>query len=365
MISRIGVVFVFQNRLIRLFSWRNPTHTLSFLAAYSFCCLDPNLLAVLPLVVCLFFIMVPAFIARHPPPPGATPLEDFSIRGPASAMPRGVKPAPEMSKDFFRNMRDLQNSMEDFSVIHDRLVAMIAPLTNFSDESLSSLVFLILFFSTCLLFLFSSLLPWRVSFLLGGWALIGSLHPAVATVLASLEYDELKAKGVTAGKESWKWAYRDIVVDEEPEVKEVEVFELQRHHGGAEWEPWLYSTLAYTPLSPRRIAGERPSGSRFFEDVQAPQGWEWRDKKWTLDLFSKEWIEERMITAVEIETEGERWVYDISAGDSPASDTEQKQKGEDWEESVSLGTKGEWRRRRWIRLVQRKTVESDSQRSRH
>lgn len=353
----IGVVFVFQNRLIRLFSWRNPTHTLSFLATYSFCCLDPSLLAVLPLAVCLFFIMVPAFIARHPPPPGATLAEAFSIRGPASAMPKGVKPAPEMSKDFFRNMRDLQNSMEDFSVIHDRLVAIVSPLTNFSDESLSSLVFLILFFTACLLFIFSSSFPWRELFLVGGWTIVGSLHPVVGSMITSLKHEELKAQSKSAGRQSWQWARSDIVLDEQPETREVEVFELQRHRPGSEWEPWLYTTLPYTPLSPRRIAGERPTGTRFFEDVQTPQGWQWKDKKWTLDLLSKEWVEERMITAVEIETEGERWVYDISAGDAGSPDDFYRQGRQDWEENATLSPKGDWRRRRWIRRVQRKTIE--------
>ncbi|KAJ2982480.1 hypothetical protein NUW58_g6432 [Xylaria curta] len=42
--SRIGVVFVFQARVIRLLAWRRPTHTLSFLAVYTFVCLDPSLL---------------------------------------------------------------------------------------------------------------------------------------------------------------------------------------------------------------------------------------------------------------------------------------------------------------------------------
>ncbi|KAL9087944.1 MAG: hypothetical protein Q9159_003386 [Coniocarpon cinnabarinum] len=297
------------------------------------------------------------FNARHPPPPGATPNDAFSIRGPATAVPRGVKPAPEMSKDFFRNMRDLQNSMEDFSLIHDRLVSFIGPLTNFADESLSSLVFLIFFFTSCLLFLFSSLVPWRAAFLAGGWGLIGSLHPITGRLLASLKHEELRARSISAGKQSWSWARQDIVMDEAPEIREVEAFELQRHRPGTEWEPWLYSTLPYTPLSPRRVAGERPQGVRFFEDVQAPQGWEWRDKKWTLDLSSKEWVEERMITAVEIETEGERWVYDISASDSSGDDPGYQQGMQDREETTTMGAKGEWRRRRWVRLVQRKLVE--------
>lgn len=41
------------------------------------------------------------------------------------------------------------------------------------------------------------------------------------------------------------------------------------------------------------------------------EGWEWLEKKWGFDLWSREWVEERIIMGVEIEMEGERWVYDI------------------------------------------------------
>jgi len=78
--ARIGIVFVFQNRLIRLFTWRTTTHTLSFLAAYTFVCLDPYLLLVLPLAAALLFVMVPAFIARHPPPTITTKSFCLAIR---------------------------------------------------------------------------------------------------------------------------------------------------------------------------------------------------------------------------------------------------------------------------------------------
>lgn len=100
---RIGVVFVFQNRVTRLLAWKVPTHTASLLAVYTLCCLNPDLLTILPLMICLFFVMEPAFVARHPPPDSSV-LNLHAGAGPASAAPVTVKPAPETSKDFFRNM---------------------------------------------------------------------------------------------------------------------------------------------------------------------------------------------------------------------------------------------------------------------
>jgi len=88
--------------------------------------------------------MVPAFLARHPPPLKIQLTDTYGANDPKPAPIQNVKLAPESSKDFFRNMRDLQNSMDDFSVIHDQLLGIISPLTNFSDERLSSTIFFVL-----------------------------------------------------------------------------------------------------------------------------------------------------------------------------------------------------------------------------
>lgn len=360
---RIGVVFVFQNRLIRLLSWRTPTHTLSFLAVYTFVCLNPYLLTILPIAVILLFVMVPAFLVRHPPPPTELLPDSYSIHGPPLAPARTVRPAAEMSKDFFRNMRDLQNSMDDFSTLHDTLVALILPSTNFSNESLSSAIFLSLFIGGCSLLGTAHLLPWRAIALVCGWTTVCLGHPTVQHNFLSTHEEYARPRERQA--QSWLdgWVERDIVLDDAPEVGEVEIFELQRRSGNNEWEGWIFSSSPHDPLSPGRIAGHRPKGTRFFEDVQAPAGWRWFDKKWTLDLLSREWVEERMVAGVEIETEGERWVYDIVYGDegngeldSGSTKAKGKEKRKDWEESNGLGKTGEWRRRRWVRTVQRRPI---------
>lgn len=339
--SRIGIVFVFQNRAIRLFSWKDPTKTLSFLAVHTFCCLDPHLFAALPMALCVLFIMVPSFLIRHPPPPEADIAGEYEMRGPASALPPNIKPAPEMSKDFFRNMRDLQNCMEDFSVVHDRMVAQIAPLTNFADEHLSSTVFLGLFVTVNVMFVASKLLPWRLIFLLVGWIAVVCMHPTVVHFIQNVDKGPIKRQIKRAQSGVRRWMMEDIALDSAPERREVEIFELQ-HREGTSWLPWIYATSPYTPTSPHRVSGDRPKGSRFFEDVQPPKGWVWRSKKWTLDLLSQEWVEERMATGVEVEVEGERWVYDM------VTDNTKDSKGQ---VTASIGP--EWRRRRWVRTVQR------------
>ena len=79
-----------------------------------------------------------------------------------------------------------------------------------------------------------------------------------------------------------------------------------------EWQPHLFTPHPYDPLSPARIAGDRPRGTRFFEDVEAPEGWQWAGKKWELDLEAGEWVNERLVVGVE---------YDVLSHDDDESDT--------------------------------------------
>ncbi|KAL5392132.1 hypothetical protein DPSP01_000653 [Paraphaeosphaeria sporulosa] len=385
--ARIGVAFVAQNRAIRLFTWRQPPQTISFLFVYTFVCVNPTLALVLPLACCLFFIMVPAFLARHPPPPTHLPTDLYPLGGPPLAAARTVKPAPELSKDFFRNMRDLQNAMEDFSRGHDAVVSFITPLTNFSNESLSSIIYIILLCTSVMLFICAHLLPWRFIFLAIGYALTILGHPTVQDLLATPENERLFSEKEHDGRSFLINLSKDIELETAPDHREVEIFELQHrplHDTDGEYESYIFSPTPYAPLSPSRIAGDRPKGTPFFEDVQPPRGWRWSDKKWVLDLLSREWVEERCVTGVEVEIEGERWVTDLhyeelddirekefsmKSGKSGKERTRLKERnvggaGSDSEREVLRrawekgrpSRKGEWRRRRWVRGVERVPV---------
>jgi Integral peroxisomal membrane peroxin len=349
--ARIGVAFVFQNQLIHLFSWTHPSQTLSFLAIYTFICLESYALAIIPLAVILYFIMLPSFLTRHPPPP-SVPLKDlYPLTGPPLAPPTTIRPAPELSKDFFHNMRDLQNSMEDFSRLHDWIIANVAPVVNFSDERFSSALFIGLFAACIALFLVAHLLPWRLLALLGGWVATVSGHPTIAAYLEEQNPSPGEADPTTALR---TFAASDISLSPDRETREVEIFELQYrplYSAHSEWATTLFTPAAYTPLSPARIAGLAPRGARHFEDVQPPAGWRWADKKWQLDLLAREWVEERLIAGVEVEVEGERWVMDLREDVRNESGSE-----DDGKKEMKVG---EWRRRRWVRAVERIAVEGD------
>lgn len=255
--------------------------------------------------------------------------------------------------------------MDDFSTAHDAFLKAITPVTNFSNEPLSSTIFFFLFTAACVLFISSHLLPWRLLSLSICWTIISLGHPRIQTFILRNREEHIRPHERAA--QSWldRWISQDILLDAPAETREVEIFELQRQKGGCngEWESWVFSPSPYDPLSPQRISGDRPKGTRFFEDVDAPKGWEWGDKKWVLDLWSKEWVDERMVQGVEVEIEGERWVGDLTdkraaddGGDEKAVSVKGKERKRDWEEDCGTSMMGEWRRRRWIRTVRRKVV---------
>nr|POE75634.1 peroxisomal membrane protein pex29 [Quercus suber] len=367
--ARIGVLFVFEAELIDLFTWRRPTATVAFLATYTILCLKPHLLLALPLFGVLLVVMIPPFVARHPVPENDPRLEP-DYKGPPSAPASRMKPAEATSRDFWRNMRDLQNIMEDFSRLHDSANVYITPFTNFSDEGISTLIFVVVFVLMNLAFVASGYVPYQMTALLVGWGLTFAGHPSVTAVLTSPKFISLVQRQVAAAQEWIRMCIEaDIILDSAPERRQVEIFELQRYHVYTDtWEPWLFSPSPHDPLSPARISGARPKGTQFFEDVQAPAAWTWKDKKWMLDLASQEWVAQRMITGVEIETQGERWVYDISEEELEKAKSLKGGKGSTkgkgkalpksgWEEATGLERRGDWRRRRWVRVVERKAID--------
>lgn len=210
-------------------------------------------------------------------------------------------------------------------------------------------------------------LPWRLLALLTGWTAILSQHPTIQAAFEAPENQKaLQREEQEALGHFRSFASSDTLLDPEPENREVEIFEIQHLSplpGAAEWEAYCFSPAPWDPMSPARLAGERgPRGSRLFEDVQAPKGWRWAGKKWTLDLMAREWVGERCITGVEVEMEGERWVVDVvGEGEGDGASVKGSLRGS--ERAVSFeGSRrvGEWRRRRWVRVVERVVCEGNA-----
>ena len=253
--------------------------------------------------------------------------------------------------------------MDDFSRIYDHLAWMFGPLARFTDEPLSSTVFVSLSALSVIIGLVSRLLPWRPILLVIGWTLACVGHPLVQRALLAAHHAHIQPRERQLRAWLVKWSKNEFAIEPASETGEVEIFELQRHSRTGEWEAWIFSLSPYDPLEAERICGRRPTGARFLGDVQPPYSWSWSALQWSIDLLSLDWVEERFISAVEVEMEGERWVYDLPLQCHHHHQQEERhqpgadESNNDIEAPTSHGQGDRWRRRRWTRLVKRQLAE--------
>ncbi|KAK9468731.1 Peroxin/Dysferlin domain-containing protein [Lipomyces arxii] len=333
--ARVGVVFAFQYKVIRILAWSDPTHTFSVLAVYSFLCLYPHLFILLPVAAIVLGIMVPAYVTRHPPAPSPLPAFPVPADGPPLAAPVELKPVPELSRDFLMNMRDIQNTMDDFARAYDKIVGAFTRPTNFNDEAYSSAVYVTLVAFSAIALVVSAFVPWKLIFLVSGWLVVSVGHPKTRRVMKSSHDIYMSPHEKKLASLFENLVKSDIVLDQPPETRTVEIFELQRQKNTEldEWDDWVFSCSPYEPLNTDRISHRRPLGVSFIDEVLPPVGWKFTaESGWKLDLRPHEWVANRSVVAVEVDSNS-KWVYD----------------------KPDLH-RGEWRRRRWVRLCERQQV---------
>lgn len=181
--SRMGVVFDSIYTVQEILSWKNPFFTISAISIYSYLILNPRLIPIAPLLFISFRLMVPAYLHRHPPDPNwIRPSNPIPALGPPLADVVMPKPVPELSREFFYNVVDIQNIMVLYIDGYDMVMDFLQRFAFFhEDETASSLAFVILiilsilfYFAVPFIILYT---PWRFVFLVSGWTIFGLLHP--------------------------------------------------------------------------------------------------------------------------------------------------------------------------------------------
>src|SRR5579862_7753902 len=188
-----------QSKIEDILAWRNYVETISVMIMFSLVAIDPNLLLPFPLFIFLFALLIPSYQARHPPPPLTLSDLPTEVTQPTLPAPQPAKPAPELSRDFFMNMRDIQNSMDDFSNLYDLVRKWVIDLTTFKNEPLSSTLLAFSSIAAIALILLIEYLPVRWFVFILGNAAILSCHPALykyltTTVLKPEEIEKLKQR---------------------------------------------------------------------------------------------------------------------------------------------------------------------------
>lgn len=328
MTAKLGGMFKAQYFMLRIFHWTQPSLTISALIVYTYIVLHPTLLFILPLIFLLYGIMVPGYIYRHPihrqkllkvKPRGESLLEKFSKIENNKEMAQLVeeekaqeeeeieKRVPEFNEkidtnvrllkknmEFIVNMRDLQNSLSNLIKVMNKVEKFWYGTAGFKDERVSTSLFFTVFLLVCFLIVIGPYIPWRLLLITNGWSLLTIVHPKVYPKL--IEFNNLiKPQKKEIDKLVKESERKDIILDEPPEVKEVEIFEIfKKSFTSSQWEFYTFSKNVFDMTDEYRKAQKPPPGVTTIDSVLPPKGWKFEDDQpWNIDYECQEWCQNR------------------------------------------------------------------------
>ena len=251
--------------------------------------------------------------------------------------------------DLLINLRDFQNLTSDLIKGMDKGEQFYFETAGFKDERLSTFIFYGVLLATFATLFLGQFIPWRAIFIQSGWVGLILCHPKAKKYLVDMSNtrkararkakeeaeisqdsqlqvsDELQTKSssfiddlLNDGK---KFDRDDIIVDDAPEVRIVEVFQLQiKSILKNNWSFYRYATTMYDTENKTRVSGKRPQGVEYLSEVLPPHDWKFDMgfvNKWVLDTNPKAVIEERNLKPdlfIVKDNEEEGWIYDNMEG---------------------------------------------------
>lgn len=227
------------------------------------------------------------------------------------------------------NMRDLQNLTSDLIKTIDLIEGYYYETIGFEHEKLSTFVFFITLILITFIFLLGPFIPWRGIFISSGWIVLVLLNPNVKLYIA-----DLKLKKANAAKlkpkveeklpsdplEEFKIKLNNhIIVDDEPEIKFVEMWELQtKSILKIDWNFYCYSNSTFSKKDFKRINGNRPKGVDSLTKIYPPSGWKFDfgfQNKWQIDNNTDKLIKQRFNfdNTLFTKNESDGWIYDTTS----------------------------------------------------
>lgn len=223
------------------------------------------------------------------------------------------------------NMRDLQNLTSDLLDGLDHAETLATDFLSFKNERLSTVVFYVVLLLTLVVFFLGQFIPWRLLFIIAGWTVMGMLHPGAKDLIASLKTNQKQAEEPTIVKPipsrailPESYVFDNIIVDNEPEIRTVEIYELQaKDFFKHEWSLFAYTKRVYDWKDPVRVAGKIPHGVNNLRKVLPPKEWKYDfgyANNWFIDTNPAKFMEERKLDKSHLRTRNdtsEGWIYDV------------------------------------------------------
>ncbi|EDO19199.1 hypothetical protein Kpol_1050p57 [Vanderwaltozyma polyspora DSM 70294] len=321
--SKMTAMFDMQETVIRLITWRNPSGTVTLLISMTMLFYNPIILLLLPLVTLMYMVMIPGYIHRHPlhraiypsrTSYGRSLLEDIASSGPSNAwypnntlveslneLQSGDSGATSNFSDtnsvshsmaVVMNLRDVQNITTSLVQVSQATDKFIYGAAGFKDERRSTILFFTCFLATGCLWALAPYINWSFFFSFNTWLILICIHPNIREHLLKLMESDKVEEGRKALEKKERY---DVILDEKPEVKHVEIFEILEqgitpHH----WKFYKFSNQVFDPHDQYRKLQQPPPGVDNLKDIEPPRTWYFDENApWEVDPNAKKWSEER------------------------------------------------------------------------
>ncbi|KAH3679319.1 hypothetical protein WICMUC_001059 [Wickerhamomyces mucosus] len=392
--SRLSVPFEIINEIIKFSNWENPRLTLSWLLIISNLIWYPQFI---PLFILLTFCLIPMsqnFYELYKPDLNqiGSKLSETPIKNPYN-----VNPSNEFTREFLINLTDLQNFMLIYVNGWNFIVGIFNKFGNFSNELISSFIFLNLLIISIGYYLFHEIfwtifLPFiKFLIILIIWLLIGINYPNYKDLFWQFIYSENTRIFYLQKSLIWEKHLNKFfeIQFKDEEQFEVEIFEIQKFNShNNEWSNSIFTNdLFIKNLSNSRIFHESNNNnnnviimSNSLNRVKPPKNYEFiNNSNWRIDLNSPEiWLNDNLIDLKNIRYQMDtKWVYDLeneyndtnernnNNANRDNKDNNNNNNDNDEQEDITIDGRGRYRRRRWLRQCIRASEEEDDDNYNH
>lgn len=312
--AKMGGIFEAQDSVVRLLTWRNPSGTVTMLILLTMIFFNPMYLIIFPMLYIMYVMMVPGYMRRHPLRRTLYPVrkaigKSLLIDIANGSIPINSKPPRNVDQhradsesergenvnngaELVANIRDFQNSTTSLLSILSSLERFKYGTTGFKDERYSTLVFLAYFIGFCMLGLISPFVNWSLIISLASWFGMLVIHPKLLPRLKKIVNTNADCHSKKIIKDSEK---HDVILDEPPEVRLVEVFEIyERGITPRHWDFFKISNQVFDLSDKYRKLQNPPPGVADLSEVLPPKTWSFdENSKWEVDYDVEKWSFER------------------------------------------------------------------------
>lgn len=321
--SKMENVFEFQDSLIRVIRWKKPSKMVTSLIIFTIICYNPMYLILFPLLYLVFSIIVPKYTKKYNLRSvqfhnrkhygkslfntlleNKTSINSFSSYNADNYNQKIMEGNSETSQNnnnqdithgmqVVINLRDFQNLTTSQLKLIDAISKFVNETAAFKDERTSTILAINLLALIIVLRSVSGAMNWSLTLSATAWIAAIVIHPKMMPRVKRLvrKVDEIKTNKNNKQQDD-KY---DIILDQQPEARFVEIFEIYREGLiPTTWKFFLYSSSLFDLNDEYRKAQKPPPGVKEINQVLPPENWVFdENSNWELDKDIGSWSQER------------------------------------------------------------------------